>query len=184
MFLGIVDRVRNATSLNENLQIRLKKLANVHAQLLNHALKNYPNLERLVYSTCSSNSEENELVVDEALSKNGQFKLLDASKLLNGWFNKGTPGYDCSEKCINAVPNVDCTNGFFIAVFVRRDFEEKYDETVEEAITEIDPQTEKSNTVVENTPIKKSKNAKRKERRLKSAVKTKEFKIKKKKMKI
>uniref|UniRef100_A0A2H8TMR2 Putative methyltransferase NSUN5 n=1 Tax=Melanaphis sacchari TaxID=742174 RepID=A0A2H8TMR2_9HEMI len=122
---GIVDRVRNDSSgQNQNFQIRLKKLANVHAQLLNHALKSYPNLQRLVYSTCSANHEENEAVVDEALSVNGKFKLLDCTKMVKDWTNKGVPGYDCSEMCLNAVPNDDCTNGFFIAVFVRRDLEE------------------------------------------------------------
>lgn len=197
LFSGIVDRVRNDTAgRNENFKMRLKKLRNVHAQLLNHALNSYPNLERLVYSTCSSNYEENELVVDEALSKNGKFKLLDASKLLKGWINKGTPGFDCSEKCLNAVPNVDCTNGFFISVFVRRDFEEKYDEIKEEDIEikmELESQTEQSNTVIDNKPIKKSKNAKRKERRskiieatgeLKSSKKKKSKTIKNKKIKI
>ncbi|XP_060847324.1 26S rRNA (cytosine-C(5))-methyltransferase nsun-5 [Rhopalosiphum padi] len=122
---GIVDRVRNDSSgQNQNFQMRLKKLANVHAQLLNHALKSYPNLERLVYSTCSANYEENEAVVDEALSVNGKFKLLDCTKMVKGWTNRGVPGYDCSEMCLNAVPSDDCTNGFFIAVFVRRDLEE------------------------------------------------------------
>ncbi|XP_015371013.1 PREDICTED: probable 28S rRNA (cytosine-C(5))-methyltransferase [Diuraphis noxia] len=121
---GIVDRVRNDSSgQNQNFESRLKKLANVHAQLLNHALKSYPNLERLVYSTCSANHEENEAVVDEALSVNGKFKLLNCTKIVEGWTNKGAPGYDCSEMCLNAVPSVDCTNGFFIAVFIRRDLE-------------------------------------------------------------
>lgn len=127
-FSGIVDRVRNdSAGQNQNFQMRLKKLANVHAQLLNHALKSFPNLERLVYSTCSANHEENEAVVDEALSVNGKFKLLDCTKMVKGWTNKGAPGYDCSEMCLNAVPSVDCTNGFFIAVFVRRDFDEEKD---------------------------------------------------------
>lgn len=116
--------------------------------MLNHALKSYPDLERLVYSTCSANVEENEAVVDEALSVNGNFKLLDVSKLVKGWTNKGVPGYDCSENCLNAVPNFDCTNGFFIAVFVRRDFEDKdidfkedlntNESNIEESKTEID----------------------------------------------
>lgn len=113
----------------------MKKLANVHAQLLNHALSSYPNLERLVYSTCSANPEENEAVVDEALSVNGKFKLLDCTKIVKGWINKGAPGYDCTDKCLNAVPNVDCTNGFFIAVFVRRDYEE---EVVNNEVSDVD----------------------------------------------
>lgn len=162
--LGIVDRVRNdSAGQNENFQLRLKKLANVHAQLLNHALKSYPNLERLVYSTCSANHEENEAVVDEALSVNGKFKLLDCTKIVKGWTNKGAPGYDCSDKCLNAVPNVDCTNGFFIAVFVRRDYEEKVDDViseVEDEISEVDePSIKARNDLIKNdNPLKIKKN--------------------------
>lgn len=186
MFLGIVDRVQNDTKeQDENFQTRLKKLANVHAQLLNHALGSFPNLERLVYSTCSSNQEENEAVVDEALSINGKFKLLDATKLLKGWTNKGKPGYDCSQMCLNAVSNIDCTNGFFIAIFVRRDFEEKEDDfemhkeekdnkkLIHEDFEEkTDVINLKNKSVTEqNTDeipiIKKTKSAKRKERRTK-----------------
>lgn len=150
LFLGIVDRVRNDSVKNdENFQTRLKKLANVHAQLLNHALKSYPDLERLVYSTCSANVEENEAVVDEALSLNGNFKLLDVSKLIRGWKNKGVTGYDCSEKCLNAVPNFDCTNGFFIAVFVRRDFEEKdIDDKHESNMNESDMEIDNNSSVI------------------------------------
>lgn len=130
---GIVDRARNDSSgQNENFQTRLKKLANVHAQLLNHALKSCPNLERLVYSTCSANHEENEAVVDEALSMNGKFKLLDCTKMVKGWINKGVPGYDCSEMCLNAIPGVDCTNGFFISVFIRRNLEENEEKNIED----------------------------------------------------
>ncbi|XP_025190935.1 probable 28S rRNA (cytosine-C(5))-methyltransferase [Melanaphis sacchari] len=212
---GIVDRVRNDSSgQNQNFQIRLKKLANVHAQLLNHALKSYPNLQRLVYSTCSANHEENEAVVDEALSVNGKFKLLDCTKMVKDWTNKGVPGYDCSEMCLNAVPNDDCTNGFFIAVFVRRDLEEievaekeiniednevieekeetENNEVVEEEkinespevvnkknkkskkslVMNTDKNVESKSRVkkkenIECTPLVKSKNAKRRERRLK-----------------
>lgn len=218
-FSGIVDRVRNDSTLkNEDFEKRLKRLANVHAQLVNHALKSYPNLKRLVYSTCSANPEENEAVVDEALSVNGKFKLFNCTKMLKGWTNKGAPGYDCSDMCLNAVPNVDCTNGFFIAVFVRRDLEEievtedqkeeEEEKVIEEAEEEeeeeeieeekeieeeeeieekeeiheeiiIEPKKLKKNKANKNTlqsvnnkdntntPIKKSKNVKRRERRLK-----------------
>lgn len=129
----------------------------MHAQLLNHALKSYPDLERLVYSTCSANHEENEAVVDEALSVNGKFKLLDCVKIVKGWTNKGAPGYDCSDMCLNAVPSTDYTNGFFIAVFVRRDSEEKegveeiseVNESVEEPVELNTEEIESSNQISE-----------------------------------
>jgi len=161
---GIVDRVRNnSTVKNENFQIRLKKLANVHAQLLNHALKS-PNLERLVYSTCSKNPEENEAVVDEALSVNGKFKLLDCTKIIKGWTNKGAPGYDCSDMCINAIPEIDCTNGFFIAVFIRRGHEEKDEDINDWSIEESDEEVAEVNKLSTEiaAPAKKGKKSKTK----------------------
>jgi len=155
-FSGIVDRVRNDSSeQNQNFQTRLKKLANVHAQLLNHALKSYPKLKRLVYSTCSANHEENEAVVDEALSVNGKFKLLDCTKIVKGWINKGVPGFDCSEMCLNAVPSDDCTNGFFIAVFVRRDLEEK---VVVKEEKNIEDTVVKEEENIEDTVVKEEEN--------------------------
>lgn len=147
-----MNRVRNdSLGQNQNFQTRLKKLANVHAQLLNHALKSYPNLERLVYSTCSANHEENEAVVDEALSINGKFKLLDCTKMVKGWTNKGAPGYDSSEMCLNAIPSVDCTNGFFISVFVRRDLEDNEVAKKEENID--DTENVKEEKVVEDIEV-------------------------------
>lgn len=161
-----MDRVRNNnTEPDEALQSRLKKLANVHAQLLNHALKSYPSLERLVYSTCSANHEENEAVVDEALSVNGKFKLLDCTKMLKGWMNKGAPGYDCSEMCLNAVPNDDCTNGFFIAVFVRRDFDEKDLVTETDEIDGTSEVDDEDIDVINNSSIKINKNVTKKKKK-------------------
>lgn len=196
-FAGIVDRVRNdPTQKNEHFDKRLKRLANVHAQLLNHALKSYPNLERLVYSTCSANPEENEAVVDEALSVNGKFKLLNSTKMLKGWTNKGAPGYDCSEMCLNAVPNIDCTNGFFIAIFVRRDFdeteskveEEGDDEEVEEDEKEKEKKKEedeeKEEEKIEKEDVKqKQKKNKKKEKRADTVIEKEEENPKKKQKK-
>lgn len=163
-FSGIVDRVGNDSSKqNENFQLRLKKLANLHAQLLNHALQTYPKLKRLVFSTCSANAEENEAVIDEVLSINGKFKLLDCSKIIKGWKNKGVPGYDCSDMCINAIPSTDCTNGFFIAVFVPR----KSEQFIVDAVDDTKEKTMDCEIVDDNINAKTKKSKRKSEQNIK-----------------
>lgn len=148
----------------------MKKLANVHAQLLNHAFKTYPCLERLVYSTCSSNPEENEAVVDEVVSVNEDFELLDCTKMVEGWKNKGAPSYACSEKCLNAVPSVDYTNGFFIAVFGRKGLEIEEKHSIDKLNSSECDSKEPESINSSSNVLKKSKNAKKKERRLQQSL--------------
>ncbi|KJH40840.1 methyltransferase domain protein [Dictyocaulus viviparus] len=62
---GMVKRMDELTGQNFTPE-RLKKLKNLQAMILKHALK-FPYLKRLVYSTCSVHEEENEQVVDEVL---------------------------------------------------------------------------------------------------------------------
>lgn len=98
---------------------RLKKLSNLQTQLLRYALTNFPMAKRIVYSTCSTNAQENEAVVEEALSHTSDYRLIDCSQSFRQWFNFGLPEYSCGPKCIRSVPEKDCMNGFFIAAFER-----------------------------------------------------------------
>jgi len=41
---------------------RLKKLASIQVRLLMHAMRSFPNVKKIVYSTCSIYPEENEEV--------------------------------------------------------------------------------------------------------------------------
>ncbi|CAG7822388.1 unnamed protein product [Allacma fusca] len=73
-------------------QDRLHSLSFYQQKVLCHAMK-FPNVKRIVYSTCSINSEENEDVVSAALS--------------------------FAEMCVKCDFDNDRTDGFFIAVIER-----------------------------------------------------------------
>ncbi|XP_015124557.1 pre-mRNA-splicing factor CWC22 homolog [Diachasma alloeum] len=100
---------------------RLKRLQSFQVLLLRHALLNFPKVKRVIYSTCSMYPEENEMVVDEVLGDIGQaYKLVSIKELLKDqWINFSSKDYQCGENCLYARPDVDQSNGFFIAVFER-----------------------------------------------------------------
>ncbi|KAH8857115.1 hypothetical protein KSF78_0009422 [Schistosoma japonicum] len=116
---------------NEEYLSRLKRLSNLQAMLLRHAL-NFPNVQRIVYSTCSIHPEENEAVVQEnAIRVSNKFYLetiwpntISLNSLDNitatpqVWKHRGLSEYQC-ESCIRSSQK-DLTNGFFVALFVRR----------------------------------------------------------------
>jgi 25S rRNA (cytosine2278-C5)-methyltransferase len=101
---------------------RLYKLAGLQHKLLTHALTSFPNVKRVVYSTCSVYPEENEEVVLSVLRRVGDFKLVDAAEMLEGkWNNFGSenvyPGL--GNKVLYARTAEDLSNGFFVCVLER-----------------------------------------------------------------
>lgn len=104
----------------KKLKIRLKKLFNLQAQLLRHALTDFPFVKRVVYSTCSIHVEENEKVIEEALSYAHNFELVNCPGIFKNWQNVGSSEYSFGKKCIRTVSDSDCMNGFFIAAFERK----------------------------------------------------------------
>uniref|UniRef100_A0A182Y7S1 SAM-dependent MTase RsmB/NOP-type domain-containing protein n=1 Tax=Anopheles stephensi TaxID=30069 RepID=A0A182Y7S1_ANOST len=102
-------------------QHRLYKLGGVQYKLLSHAMNAYPNARRIVYSTCSIHTIENEEVVQGVLRHNGHFRLLDARKELGReWLNVGSPNFPgIGERCLYARTEDDLTIGMFVAVFER-----------------------------------------------------------------
>lgn len=114
-----IDHKGNITE-EKQLKKRLKGLSNLQAKLLRHALTDFPRVKRIVYSTCSIHAEENEKVIEEALSYASSFRLINCSKVFKSWSSVGLPEYSFGENCIRTVSDVDCTNGFFIAAFERK----------------------------------------------------------------
>lgn len=113
---------RQAIYGNENFnEQRFKQLQAFQVFLLRHALLNFPNVKRVVYSTCSINQKENEEVIDEILTD-----VQDAYALVNikdlykeNWLNYSSEKFTCSSKCLYSKSEVDLCNGFFVAVFER-----------------------------------------------------------------
>lgn len=100
---------------------RLQQLAGFQIMILRSALTRYPNAKRVVYSTCSLNTEENEDVVRQVLETNNLYKLVPAGDFLqNNWTNFGSSSFGkIGQYCLYARPEDDLTNGFFLAVFER-----------------------------------------------------------------
>ncbi|KAJ7347654.1 Putative 28S rRNA (cytosine-C(5))-methyltransferase [Desmophyllum pertusum] len=98
----------------------LNQLAKFQLSVLNHALS-FPFVKRVVYSTCSVHQQENEDVVEAALKANGDRYTLEHA--LPPWTHRGMAVFPGAEKCIRASPDQDYTNGFFVALFVKKDSE-------------------------------------------------------------
>lgn len=118
---GIVDRPKQSDVDGKPESKRLQNLQSFQVYLLRHALFNFPNAKRIIYSTCSLHPEENEKVIDEVLADIGDaYHLIPVRQLLkNNWTNFSSKKYNCGDTCLYSKPDDDFCNGFFVAVFER-----------------------------------------------------------------
>ncbi|XP_038832512.1 28S rRNA (cytosine-C(5))-methyltransferase-like [Salvelinus namaycush] len=105
-------RDETSPSQKEQDKRRLQALAAFQLHCLNHALR-FPRLQRLVYSTCSIHTEENEQVVAACLLQNPGFRLVP---LLQQWPERGLAPLT---KCLRASTTKTLTHGFFVALLER-----------------------------------------------------------------
>jgi len=112
---------------------RIEALSNFQLVALKHSMS-FPNVDRIVYSTCSVHDEENELVVSKALSEMEEIAVEEGEKwelaapvCLEHWTRRGKEGgiggltkdqADCLIRCDGL--DGDATNGFFVAFLVRK----------------------------------------------------------------
>ena len=113
----MVNRRKEQTNEDEISKERLEQLSKFQITILKHAFK-FPNVKRIVYSTCSIQDEENEQVVEKVMSSvNQNFKM---RLLLPDWPERGVKGYEHAQCCLRMSHDSALTNGFFVACFERR----------------------------------------------------------------
>lgn len=115
-----IERIEANEKYEDNS--RLKKLQAFQSKILTQAMS-FPQVDFVVYSTCSIHCIENEEVVRDVLnSPVGINWKLSAPKGFESWTRRGIPieGFDEKEasKLIRCLPE-DQMNGFFVAVFER-----------------------------------------------------------------
>lgn len=104
-------------NLGADQQRKVEELGNSQLELLNHAAQ-FPNVQKISFSTCSIYRKENEEVVERFLAQNKSFKLVDLSKL---WRTTGfSTHYKDGYKCLRADPINDEMDGFFVALFQKK----------------------------------------------------------------
>jgi putative methyltransferase len=103
---------------------RLDSLQGFQVTALRHALTAFTNVQRVVYSTCSVHTAENEAVVSQVLAQCNDTWELVAPTCLQDWSRRGrqTEGLTAYQAAalIRVDPALDGTHGFFVACFRRR----------------------------------------------------------------
>ncbi|MEM3751811.1 MAG: RsmB/NOP family class I SAM-dependent RNA methyltransferase [Candidatus Bathyarchaeia archaeon] len=89
------------------------KMAEIQWQMLCSCADKVKNGGRLVYSTCSITTEENEMLIERFLKWHPEFSLVDIAPKM------GLPGLRELEKCRRLYPHIHSCNGFFIAQMLK-----------------------------------------------------------------
>jgi 16S rRNA (cytosine967-C5)-methyltransferase len=110
-------------------RLSIEDLADLHSRQLAILLGAAEACEpggKLIYSTCSLEPEENEQVIEQALAKRGDLRLLDCRAELQRVKDEGELAWDdvdslVSGRFLRTIPGVHPCDGFFAAVLERSD---------------------------------------------------------------
>lgn len=91
----------------------LRELRKIQYKILENASKYLKPRGELIYSTCTTNKEENIELINEFLNKNREFAPADISDNVDESFTTAKDGY------IEIYPHIHCMDGFFIAKIKR-----------------------------------------------------------------
>lgn len=133
---GIFGRQFDEQDERDSGEKKVERLANLSAfqfRIVKHALS-FPNVKKVVYSTCSINDEENEqvarrLLEDEDVLKMG-WRVSNKKDVLPKWPRRGNPEVfegmnfhqdadQLANACVRTIPKVDGGIGFFAVSFQR-----------------------------------------------------------------
>ena len=119
---GVARDLNRFQNEDESSAERLEKLRTFQIQAIKKAMS-YPNVDLVLYSTCSIFEEENEQVVAEILNSFDQEGWrLQAPPRLDNWPRRGLVTAGLTEKearCLIRCSPEDGLNGFFVAQFVK-----------------------------------------------------------------
>jgi len=127
---GIVNRLDYLLDTEKGdsaRQNRLENLSSFQQRIVKHAMR-FPNVKKIVYSTCSIHAIENEGVVKRVLAseecKLANFRLAPRNGVLPFWPRRGLPeefeSFDDADSLVRCSPGEDATNGFFVSCFVKK----------------------------------------------------------------
>jgi 16S rRNA (cytosine967-C5)-methyltransferase len=91
----------------------IDRMAEIQWQMINSCAENVKPGGILIYSTCSTTVEENEMLIERFLKRNPQFSLTEITP------KKGLPGLRGMSDCQRLYPHRHQCNGFFIAKLLR-----------------------------------------------------------------
>lgn len=105
--LGII---RRKPDIKYNMSKKsVEELINLQRKILTNSAEYVKHGGELIYSTCTINPNENEIMIEQFLQKNTNYELVDINKEHREMFKNN------SKKTIQLYPNMHNSDGFFIA---------------------------------------------------------------------